>query len=91
MGDNKYSNEFNKGIDEIVDRTRSFIGSIATFYTVGGQRVEGTIDAVKDNVARLSNTTVTGNGVVGEDFFSVYFLGLHYVNGLSPASPGVAP
>lgn len=89
MGNSR--NELNEGIDEIADRTRAIIGQIATFYTVGGQRVEGTIDEVNDNVARLDNAIVTGNGVVGEDFFLVFFLGLHYVTGLAPGSPGVAP
>ncbi|MNI30295.1 hypothetical protein D3C73_841370 [compost metagenome] len=83
--------DFNKGIDEIVDRTKDLVGQVATFYTTGGQRVEGLVVVVNDNVARLSNTIVTGNGVVGEDFFIAYFLGLHYVVGLAPGSPGVAP
>jgi 3-phosphoglycerate kinase len=83
--------EFNQGIDEIVDRTKSFKGQTVTFYTVGGQRVEGEVEAVFDNVARIGDAIVTGGGAVGEDFFQVFFLGLHYVTGLAPGSPGVAP
>jgi hypothetical protein len=76
--------EFNEAIDQIADLTKSFKNLRVHFYTVSGDRFTGIVDRVHDNVVRLTEVVISRvNGDI--EAVNEFFLGLHYVVGLTPS------